>query len=177
METPSELAAGKTRKASLFWGPLSALGLTLAVFTFALDQAHKWWMLEIFDIAARQPFTVFPGFDLVITWNRGISYGWFSSHAAEAQWVLIGVSLIVSAFLWRWMARVNRPLTAAALGLIIGGALANALDRLRFGAVADFFHFYVGNFSWYIFNLADIAIVAGVALLLYESVKEGRKAS
>jgi signal peptidase II len=167
------LPAGE-RKSGL-WGPLSALGLTFAVFVFALDQAHKWWMLEVFDIAARQPFTVVPGFDLVITWNRGISYGWFSSHWAEAQWGLIAVSLIVSALLWRWLARVNSPLTAAALGLIIGGALANALDRFRFGAVADFFHFHIGNFSWYIFNLADIGVVAGVALLLYESLREGRK--
>ena len=72
--------------------------------------------------------------------------------------------------LWVWSARTDRPVTATALGLVIGGALANALDRALYGAVADFFHFHVGDFSWYIFNLADVAIVAGAALLFYEFV-------
>jgi signal peptidase II len=74
------------------------------------------------------------------------------------------------------LCRTPRPLTAAALGLVIGGALANALDRAIHGAVADFFHLHWGNWSWYVFNLADVAIVAGVALLLYESLMERRQA-
>ena len=156
------------------WGPLSALGLVFAVLVFGLDQAHKWWLLSIFGIAARQPVALFPGFDMILVWNRGISYGWFSSHEAGARWLLIAVSLVVAAILWRWLARTPRPVTAAALGLIIGGAIANSLDRLLHGAVVDMFHFHVGNFSWYVFNLADVAIVAGVGLLLYESLAEGR---
>jgi signal peptidase II len=83
--------------------------------------------------------------------------------------------VIVSIVLWVWSARTFRPMTAAALGLVIGGALANALDRALYGAVADFFHFYVGSFSWYVFNLADVAIVAGAALLFYESFAAARR--
>jgi signal peptidase II len=85
------------------------------------------------------------------------------------------LSFAVAAWLWTWAARTPRPLTAAALGLLIGGALGNALDRLIHGAVVDFALFYWGKWEWYVFNLADAGIVAGVALLLYESLKEGRR--
>lgn len=163
-------------QAMRLWGPLSTLGLVLAALAFGIDQSFKWWMLTVFDIAGRQPVAVLPAFDLVLAWNRGISYGWLASHASEAQWLLTAASIAVSAVLWMWIARTRRPLTAAALGLIIGGALANALDRMVYGAVADFFHFHWGEFSWYVFNIADIAIVAGILALLYESLLEGRRA-
>jgi signal peptidase II len=157
------------------WGRLSALGLALAALVFIFDQTHKFWLLRILDLEQRQPVTLVPGIDMVLVWNRGISYGWFASHAEAARWGLVAFSLIVSVALWRWLARTVRPLTAAALGLIMGGALANAFDRVLHGAVMDMFHFHVGDFSWYVFNLADVAIVAGVGLLLYESVLEGRR--
>ena len=156
------------------WGPLSALGLVLAALTFSLDQTFKWWMLYVFDIASCQPVHVLPVLDLVLAWNRGISYGWLSAHAAGAQGLLAILSLAVSAALWAWLAHCRRPLTAAALGLIIGGALANALDRMVYGAVADFFYFHWGEFGWYIFNVADIGVVVGVLVLLYEALAEGR---
>jgi signal peptidase II len=155
------------------WGPLSALGLAFALASFAIDQAFKWWMLHIFDIEARQPIALLPVFDIVLAWNRGISYGWFSDGAGIAQGLLIALALIISLGLWSWLAKAARPLTAAAIGLILGGAIANAFDRAVYGAVADFFSFHLGSFEWYIFNLADIAIVAGVALLVYESLREG----
>ena len=154
------------------WGPLSLLGLVIAALAFGIDQTFKWWMLTGFGIAERQPVSVLPVFDLVLAWNRGISYGWLSGGASQG--VLITITLLVSAGLWVWLARIARPLTAAAVGLILGGALANAFDRAVYGAVADFFSFHIGSFDWYIFNLADIAIVAGVALLVYESLREGR---
>jgi signal peptidase II len=158
-----------------FWGPLSAIGLVFALFALGLDQAFKWWMLTIFDIAARQPVRLLPVFDLILAWNTGISYGWFAGHGAEARLFLIVMSVVVSALLWIWLARTTRPFAAAGIGLIIGGALGNTLDRVIHGAVADFFHFHMGNFSWYIFNLADVAIVAGVAALLYDSLLDGRR--
>ena len=114
------------KQALKLWGPLSGLGLVMAGMSFALDQLHKWWMLGPFDIAAKGKVTVLPFLDLVLGWNRGISYGllpWAS------RYVLIGLAIIICAALWVWLARVTRPLTAAALGLVIGGALANALDR------------------------------------------------
>ncbi len=169
--------AEAVRQDGLMWGRLSALGLVFAAFIFGLDQAHKWWLLGPFDIASRQPVTLIPGFDLVLVWNRGISYGWFASHDAAARWLLVSIAVAVSAMLWRWVSRTPRPVTATALGLIIGGALSNALDRAVHGAVVDMFHFYVGTFDWYVFNLADVAIVAGVGLLLYESFAEGRQKS
>ena len=148
------------------WGPLAPLGLALAALIFGLDQTHKWWMLHVYGIEARQPVAVTGFFDLVLTWNRGISYGLLKT---DLQGVLAAVSLALSAMLWVWLARSRGALNAAALAMVLGGALSNALDRAVYGAVADFFHFHWGSFSWYIFNLADVAIVAGVALLLYES--------
>jgi signal peptidase II len=130
-------------------------------------------MLGPFDIAARQPVRVTPFFDLVLGWNRGISYGWFAQESDVGRWTLIGLSILVTAGLWLWLAKARRPITAAALGLVIGGALANTMDRLVHGAVADFFLLHGFGFSWYVFNTADMAIFAGVALLLYESFFDG----
>jgi signal peptidase II len=131
-------------------------------------------MLHVFDIEARQPIALLPVLDIVLAWNRGISYGWLSNGAGLPPGLLIALALIIGAGLWIWLAKASRPLTAAAIGLILGGALANAFDRAVYGAVADFFSFHLGNFDWYIFNLADVAIVAGVGLLVYESLIEGR---
>lgn len=152
-----------------FWGPLAPLGLVFAISVFAADQAHKWWMLNVYNIGARQPVRLAPFFDLILVWNKGVSYGLLKTHG---QGFLIGSSLLISAVLWIWLCRSHRPITVAALGLVIGGALANALDRYLHGAVADFFLLHWRAWNWYVFNLADIAIVAGVALLLYESFLE-----
>lgn len=126
-------------------------------------------MLDIFDMPNRGPVDVTPFFQLVMAWNKGVSYGLLRTHQ---QGALIVMSLFISLVLWIWLCRTGRPLTAAAIALVVGGALSNALDRYLYGAVADFFHFHWGEWSWYVFNVADIAIVAGVALLLYESLRE-----
>ena len=154
------------------WGALSVLGLVLAALSFGLDQTFKWWMLHVIDIESRQPIALLPVFDVILAWNHGISYGWLSGGASQG--FLIALTLAISAGLWICLAKVSRPLTAAAIGIVLGGALANAFDRAVYGAVADFFSFHVGTFDWYIFNLADVAIVAGVGLLVYESFREGR---
>lgn len=157
------------------WGPLSALGTTMAIAAFALDQAHKWWMLGPFAIEHKGRVTIAPFLDLVMAWNKGISYGWFAQHSDTGRIALIVLSVVISAVLWVWLARVRHPLGAAAIGLVIGGALANALDRIVHGAVADFFLFHAFGYAWYVFNLADVAIVAGVALLMYESWTEDKR--
>jgi signal peptidase II len=154
------------------WGRLAPLGLALAALSFGLDQTIKWWLLSIVDMPTRRQITLAPFFDLVMAWNHGVSYGLFTTHA---QGFLVAISLLISIVLWLWLCGTPRPLTAAALGLVIGGALANALDRLVHGAVADFFLLHWNDWNWYVFNPADMAIVAGVALLLYESLLE-RKA-
>jgi len=152
------------------WSPLAPLVLGVAGLVFAIDQLHKWWMLNVYDIIAKSPVRVTPFFDLVMVWNKGVSYGLFTTHTQE--W-LIGLSLAIALMLWIWACGAGRALSAAALGLVIGGALGNAFDRFWRGAVADFFHFHYQSFSWYVFNVADVAIVAGVALLMYESLFSG----
>jgi signal peptidase II len=149
------------------WSPLAPLVLGLAGLVFAIDQLHKWWMLNVYDIVSKSPVRITSFFDLVMVWNKGVSYGLFTTHTQE--W-LIGLSLAITAVLWVWACQSRHAFSAAAIALVIGGALANALDRALRGAVADFFHFHYQDFSWYVFNLADVAIVAGVILLLYESL-------
>ena len=152
------------------WGHHSALGLAIIGLIYALDQLSKFWVVQLYDLEQHQPLVIAPFMDFVLLWNRGISYSMFQSNM---QWGLILVSLCVSLLLWSWLSRTSRKLTALALGLIIGGALGNATDRMIYGAVADFVHLFWGNFHWYVFNLADCAIVAGVALLFYDSWREG----
>jgi signal peptidase II len=146
-----------------------ALGFLVAVVTLAADQGHKIWMLDVFDIAARQPVALTPFLDLVMAWNPGISYSLLSAGTPQGRLALLVLSLAATLLLSVWLWRAPNRITTVGLGLIVGGALGNAYDRFAYGAVADFFHFHVGGFHWYIFNIADVAIVAGVGLLLYES--------
>jgi signal peptidase II len=165
---------------SYAWGPLSALGLAVAIVTTLVDQGSKLWLLYEFDLADRFRVAVSPFFDLVVTWNTGISYGLFQGQGALALWALLAFKIAAVALLWIWLARAPSRLTAAALGLIIGGALGNAIDRLHWPGVMDFVLFHVEtsawSFRWYVFNVADIAIVAGVGGLLYDSLLAGRAA-
>ena len=148
-------------------------GVIAAIAALALDQASKLWLLFVFDIARRGAVTVTPFFDLVLAWNVGISFGWFQSESPYVQIILMLVKAVAVVVLAIWMARSRTLLATLALGLIIGGAIGNAIDRLAYGAVVDFalFHVQIGEktFNWYVFNLADVAIVAGVAALLYDS--------
>jgi len=149
-------------------------GIIAGLAALALDQASKLWLLFVFDIVAHHgKVTVTPFFDLVLTWNTGISYGWFQNESAAGQTILLAVKAVAVIVLAIWMARSRTLLATVALGLIIGGAIGNAIDRFAYGAVVDFALFHVqiaGNtHDWYVFNLADVAIVAGVAALLYDS--------
>ena len=161
--------------ARTFWGPLSGLGAFVAVAAFVLDRVHKWAMLGPVDIAGRGQVEVAPFFDIVLVWNRGVSYGLFQQDSDAGRLILVGVNVVAALALWIWLARVRARLTAISIGLVIGGALGNAFDRAVYGAVADFFHFHAFGFSWYVFNVADVAIVAGVAGLLYESLLDSHK--
>ena len=156
------------------WGPLTARGLAIAAAACVLDQASKLWLLFGYKLADRGRVQLAPFVDLVLTWNTGISYGWFQQEGPIGQWALLAVKALAIALLWIWLARADSRLTALALGLIVGGATGNAMDRMAHGAVADFvlLHLETANwhFNWYVFNLADVAIVAGVAVLLYESL-------
>ena len=148
-------------------------GVIAAIAALALDQASKLWLLFVFDIARRGAVRITPFFDLVLAWNVGISFGWFQSESPYVQVILMLIKAVAVVVLAIWMARSRTLLATLALGLIIGGAIGNAIDRFAYGAVVDFalFHLQIGDktFNWYVFNLADVAIVAGVAGLLYDS--------
>jgi signal peptidase II len=152
--------------------PLRA-GILAAVVTLVADQASKLWLLNVFDLAGRGKVEVTPFFDLWLAWNIGISFGWLQNDSQAAQIALMAVKAIAVVALAIWMVRSQTRLATVALGLIIGGAVGNAIDRLAYGAVVDFalFHVEIGGktFNWYVFNLADVAIVVGVAALLYDS--------
>jgi len=152
--------------------PLRA-GILAAVVTLVADQASKLWLLNGFDLARRGVVKVMPFFDLVLAWNIGISFGWLQNDGQSAQIALMAVKVVAVVALAIWMARSHTVLATVALGLIIGGAIGNGIDRFAYGAVVDFalFHIEIGGntYNWYVFNLADVAIVAGVAGLLYDS--------
>jgi signal peptidase II len=153
--------------------PYLRSGLIAAIAVLIADQASKLWLLFVFDLAHRGAVQVTPFFDLVLALNTGISYGWFQTESAAGQALLLAFKAVAVIVLAIWMARSQTRTATIALGLIIGGAIGNAIDRFAYGAVVDFalFHVQIGEkaFNWYVFNLADTAIVAGVAALLYDS--------
>ena len=175
---PAAGEAASARSKPFLRGPLTWAGLITALVTLAADQASKLYLLFVYDLGARGLVPLLPGFDLVLTWNTGISYGLLQQDSDLGRWLLLAFKLAAVAILWVWLARAGSRLTAVALGLIIGGALGNAIDRGLYGAVADFvfFHIEAWRFRWYVFNLADAAIVAGVIGLLYDSLVPGRAA-
>jgi signal peptidase II len=161
----------RSRPSRWLWGPWSRLGLWVAAITFVVDQAHKWWMLLGYDIAEKGRVEVTSFLDLVFVKNTGISYSLLDKSGYGWQIVLALFSVVASAGLWGWLAAAGTGRTmAVSLGLIIGGAMGNGLDRLLIGGVAVFFSLHAFGFYWYVFNIADVAIVAGVAGLLYDSV-------
>jgi signal peptidase II len=147
----------------------ASLGFGLAILTLILDQASKLYFLFVYDLPVREPVRLTPFLDLMVVWNRGISYGLFQQQSDAGRWLLIFISIAAAIGLSIWIRRTTGLLLAASLGLIVGGAVGNVIDRLAYGAVFDFIHIHVGSFSWYVFNVADAAIVAGVVGLLYDS--------
>lgn len=158
-------------------GPCSGLGLAVATIVFVLDRLNKLWLVEFYDLPGRGRVEVTPFLDLVMVWNRGISYGLLQQDSDLGRQLLIVFSFAVAVVLMVWLARIRRGTLALGLGLIIGGALSNPVDRLIYGAVADFYRLHAFGWSWYVFNLADAAIVAGGAILLYESFDFGHKSA
>lgn len=144
------------------------LGFAVAVPVALLDQLGKWWMAGLLLPRGGRPIEIAAFFNLVEVWNRGMSFGLF--NAAQASWAFVILALVVSAGLLWWLKRADRPLPAFAIGLILGGALGNVVDRLRFGAVFDFLDFHLAGWHWPAFNLADSAITVGVALLLWDGL-------
>ena len=148
-------------------------GLALALVVIAIDQTTKWLASEMLNPAVRLPVT--PFFNLVLVWNRGVSFGMFDTVGVLAPWVLSGLALAVVAGLLIWLRRAEDRLTIVGLGLVIGGALGNVIDRIRFGAVIDFLDFHLAGYHWPAFNLADTAIVVGAGLMLVDGLLAPRR--
>jgi lipoprotein signal peptidase len=149
---------------------LTLLGLLAAFVVMAADQASKWWILEVLHLPEVGQIVVLPVLNLTVVFNRGVTFGLLNGFGQWSSVALAGVALAVVAALGVWLCRAESPLVAVALGTIAGGAVSNVIDRLRFGAVVDFIHAHAGGWSWYVFNLADAAIVCGVAALVLENL-------
>jgi signal peptidase II len=150
-------------------------GFAAIVVGVLLDQAYKAWMLGPFELPQKGRVSVAPFLDLVMVWNRGVSYGLFTQDREGGRWLLIALGVIGALLFGWWMWQTRRPVGAVALGLIVAGAVSNAIDRLVYGAVADFFLFHIGSFEWYVFNLADVWIVSGVIGLMLLWLTERRE--
>ena len=146
-----------------------SLGLNAALTVLLADQATKYYVLNALDLEHSDPLALSPFVDLVLVWNRGISYGLFQQHADLGRYILIILALGASLGFGVWLWRSVRLLPAFAIGLIAGGAIGNGIDRIFRGAVVDFVLLHWQDWRWYVFNVADAAIVLGVALLLYDS--------
>jgi signal peptidase II len=147
------------------------IGLACAALALSLDQGSKLLLLYTFhfiDMGPRDRVPVLPFFNLVMVWNPGVSYGLFPAHGPAGTAAIVVLTMALVAWLGWWLWGAQHKILTAGLGLVIGGALGNLVDRLIYAQVADFFHFYVHGFDWYVFNIADCAIALGVAALLYD---------
>ncbi len=165
----TETEAGHARLGKLrLWGRFTPLGLAVAILALAADQAHKYWMIDVYRIAERGRVEIAPFFDLVMIWNHGISYGLLQQDGMTGRLLLMVFSIAAVTMLFLWMSNAASRLVAISLGFVIGGALGNIADRIFHGAVADFFSFHYAGYYWYVFNIADVAITAGVIGLILD---------
>jgi len=151
------------------------LGVGAALVVLAADQVSKWWVLEILGLGQHGPLVLLPVLDLRMVENRGITFGLLngSANIGPAVIVLVAIAVVIGLGVWLW--RTERILVAVAVGAIGGGAIGNVADRLRLGFVVDFIQVHAFGWSWYVFNLADAAIVCGVAALLVDGLLDGRR--
>ncbi len=151
------------------------LGVLAAVIVLIADQGSKYWILNVVKLPDLGRIDLLPVLSLTMVWNRGVTFGLFNGFGEWGHIVLTVVALAVVVALGFWLRRAESRLMAAAIGAIAGGAVGNVIDRLRFGAVVDFLHAHAWGWSWYVFNVADAAIVCGVAALLLDSQINGER--
>ena len=156
---------------------LQRLGFLLAFGVFLLDRLSKWWIVDVFDLPARETVSLLPFLDLTMVWNQGMSMGFLQADSDMGRYLLIAVTGAVAAGLSVWIWRASERFLVLALGLVVGGAVGNIWDRFEYGAVADFLHLHALGYSFYVFNLADSAISVGVAMLLWDALLSSQKAN
>jgi signal peptidase II len=148
-------------------------GLLIASGVLALDQLTKWWIL-LSVMNPPQLIPIMPSFNLVLTWNRGVSFGMFAMGTDMGPWILSVLALAIVGVLLFWLRKAEGKLIPIAIGLIVGGAIGNVIDRVVHGAVVDFLDLYWGNYHWPAFNVADSGITVGAILLVVDSLFSGR---
>lgn len=146
------------------------MGLVACIVVLLLDQASKWWVLHGLDLPSVGSVAVLPVLNLTMVWNRGVVFGLLKGFGAGGHLVLALGALAVVGVLALWLRQAERVLVAVAVGAVAGGAIGNVVDRLRYGAVVDFIHAHAFGYSWYVFNIADSAIVCGVAALVFDGL-------
>jgi signal peptidase II len=152
------------RPARAFWP-----GIGTAILVIAADQLTKWWI--IYEVMAPpRVIEVTPFFNLVMTWNPGISFGLFNTGSPLNALVLSVLALFIVALLLVWLYRSDRLFISGGIGLISGGAIGNVIDRIRFGAVADFLDFHIAGYHWPAFNVADSMITIGAAMIVLDTL-------
>ena len=147
----------------------------MALVVLVADQASKEYVLSWLDLQSVHSIAILPVLNFTMVWNRGITFG-LNDHAGASAMLPTIAALVVVGVLLVWLWRSDRILVAAGLGAVCGGAIGNVIDRLRFGAVVDFIHAHIFGWSWYVFNVADAAIVCGVAALVLDSLRPPRLA-
>ncbi|BAK83675.1 signal peptidase II [Komagataeibacter medellinensis] len=147
------------------------VGLGCLLGALVADQASKYWILYIYDLPARESVALLPGLNLTMVWNHAITFGMLGGAGAAGRIIFSVAALLIVTGLGVWLARTTRRWVAVALGLIIGGAIGNVIDRLRFGAVVDFIHAHAYGHSWPVFNIADALIDCGVAILIIDNMR------
>ena len=155
------------------------LGLLAGLVVLVADQASKWWIVNGLDLPDLRQVVLLPVLNLTMVWNRGVTFGLLNGLGAWGHIVLAVVALSVIGALGVWLHRAESRMTAMAIGAIAGGAIGNVVDRLRFGAVVDFIQAELntpwGNLFPWVFNVADAAIVCGIAALVIESAFSSRR--
>ena len=146
------------------------VGILVALAVLAADQASKYWVLHVLHLPDIGQLVLLPVLNLTMVWNRGVTFGLLAGFGDWGTMALTIIALAVVVVLGFWLRRAGSALMAGSIGAIAGGAVGNVLDRLRYGAVVDFIHAHVGGWSWYVFNVADAAIVCGVAALLLDGL-------
>lgn len=164
------------------------IGIALIFDMILLDQLSKWWVIThlyigeghdanlltwLFSTAPRFNMPIDPVtsyFNMVMVWNKGISFGLFNQANSVSVMILSTISFLIAGGFFMWLISVKRIFPALGIGMIVGGAISNVWDRLRFGAVADFFDFHVMGYHWPAFNVADAAIVLGVVILMIDTL-------
>jgi signal peptidase II len=175
IEQPSDSRSVLRRDREAGAAPLRAFGFGLAVAIFILDQIVKFWIIEEVELQGRGYVDVLPFFNLTWVENRGVSMGMLTADGDLGRWLLVALTAAISAGVAVWLWRERSRLDVTALGLVLGGALGNIVDRIRFGYVVDFLHFFWGEWHFYVFNVADAAITVGVILLLLRALLRSDK--